>query len=155
MCAYVKSGGSMSYFVVGLVAITYEPTQTCHLSLFRNFGSVHLRRWRATARSRWRILHNNRNKRKANKWGQRQSSRQRGGSGIIEAGVDCSSITDERLNLRQRLSRNKLARSQILGAAVLHHPGLVQQLTGELWASATGRSASLPTAHYDLRSGHK
>lgn len=37
----------MSYFVVGLVAITYEPTEKCHLSLFRNFGSMRSQRRRA------------------------------------------------------------------------------------------------------------
>lgn len=54
----------------------------------------------------------------------RERKGRRGGWIIIEAGVDCSSMAGKCHTLRQRLSRSKLAHSQIWGAEVLNHPGL-------------------------------
>lgn len=57
---------------------------------------------------------------------QRKGGRKRdmGGGLIIEARVDCSCMVHKCHNLRQRLSRSKLAHSQIWGAGVLNHHGL-------------------------------
>lgn len=62
--------------------------------------------------------------------GRRERGRERETEGekrwmaVIEEGVCCSSTADKCHTLRQRLSRSKLAHSQIWVAAVLNHPRL-------------------------------